>query len=226
MKLLALIPARGGSKGVPRKNIRKLRGKPLLAWTIEAAHASPSIDRIVVSTEDEEIAEVAGAYGADVPFLRPQTLAQDDTPGMDPVLHALGELPEYDWILLLQPTSPLRTAADIEGIVKFCHAHGAPSVVSICEVNKHPYWMYYCDAGHQLQPLIDKPLIPRRQDLPPVYVLNGALYLARRDWLIAEKNFIGEGAIGYQMPMERSADIDTIADWEWVEFLLERQNAK
>jgi len=226
MKLLAVIPARGGSKGVPRKNSRSLYGKPLLAWTIEAAHAAHSIERIVVSTEDNEIAEVARAYGADVPFLRPLALAQDDTPGIDPVLHALGELPEYDWVMLLQPTSPLRNAADIDGIVEFCQQHGAPSAVSVCAVAKHPYWMYRCDEQNRLHPMIpDAPFIPRRQDLPPVYALNGALYLARRDWVIAENNFIGAGTLGYQMPVERSADIDTITDWEWVEFLLARQQS-
>ena len=107
MSILALIPARGGSKGVPRKNIRELCGKPLIAWSIEAAQKSKYIDRLVVSTEDEEIAEIARYYGAEVPFMRPPELSRDETSGMAPVLHALEQLPGYENILLLQPTSPL-----------------------------------------------------------------------------------------------------------------------
>lgn len=142
MNLLTCIPARGGSKGIPRKNIRPLAGKPLIGWTIDAAKQAACVNRIVVSTEDEEIATVARALGAEVPFMRPEELAADDTPGIEPVLHAIAQLPGFDWLLLLQPTSPLRTAADIEGIVDFCHSQQAPAAVSICEVAKHPYWMY------------------------------------------------------------------------------------
>src|SRR5690349_11475180 len=112
MPVLGLIPARGGSKGIPRKNIKPIAGKPLIAWTIEAALAARGLDGVVVTTEDPEIAEVARAYGAEVPFLRPMELAADETPGIDPVLHALDMLPGFDAVLLLQPTSPLRTAAD------------------------------------------------------------------------------------------------------------------
>jgi CMP-N-acetylneuraminic acid synthetase len=222
MKLLALIPARGGSKGVPRKNIRDLLGRPLLAWSVEAAKQAAGVDRIVVSTEDEEIAEVARAWGADVPFLRPPELAQDDTPGMEPVLHALSELPEYDWVLLLQPTAPLRTADDIEGIIRFCLEHDAPAAVSVCEVSKHPHWMYRCGADHRLISFTDAPLAGRRQDLPPVYALNGALYLARCDWLLQQRRFVAEETLGYEMPAHRSADIDSAIDWQWVEFLMRK----
>lgn len=168
MNLLTLIPARGGSKGIPRKNIKPLAGQPLIGWTIDAAKQATGVQRIVVSTEDEEIAEVARRLGAEVPFLRPAALAVDDTPGIEPVLHAIAQLPGFDWLLLLQPTSPLRSAADIDGILKDCLDHGAHSAVSICEVAKHPYWMYHRDRLQRLQPLIpDRPEISRRQDLPP-----------------------------------------------------------
>jgi CMP-N-acetylneuraminic acid synthetase len=220
MKLLALIPARGGSKGVPRKNIRDLQGRPLLAWSIEAAIRASSVDRIMVSTEDQEIADVARTWGADVPFLRPPELARDDTPGIEPVLHALSRLPGYDWVLLLQPTSPLRTADDIEGIIRLCLKHDAPAAVSVCQASKHPQWMYRCGAEHRLIPYSDKPLVSRRQDLPPVYALNGALYLARCDWLLQRRGFIAEETLGYEMPANRSADIDSALDWQWVEFLM------
>lgn len=225
MKVLAIIPARGGSKGIPRKNIKPLAGKPLIALTIEAALQAQSIDRVVVSTEDEKIASVAKQFGAEVPFMRPLALAQDDTPGIEPVLHAIEQLPGYDWVLLLQPTSPLRSVEDIEAIIQFCREEGSPAAVSITEVSKHPFWMYQLDDQNHLQPLIlSRPEITRRQDLPSVYALNGALYLVRTDWLIQNQGFIGPETLGYVMPEERSVDLDTLQDWRWVEFLIEQAN--
>ena len=225
MKVLAVIPARGGSKGIPRKNIKPLAGKPLIAWTIEAAIQAQGIERVIVSTEDEEIALVAKQYGAEVPFMRPLALAQDDTPGIAPVLHAIEQLPDYDWVLLLQPTSPLRSTEDIEGIIQFCRDEGAPSAVSVTAVSKHPFWMYQRDDRKRLQPLIpNRPEIARRQDLPSTYALNGALYLARTGWLIQNQGFIGPETLGYAMPEERSVDLDTPQDWRWVEFYIEQAN--
>jgi len=223
VKVLAVIPARGGSKGIPRKNIKKLGGKPLIAWTIEAALKAPSINRVIVSTDDEEIAAVAEQFGAEVPFKRPIAIARDDTPGLDPVLHAIENSPDSDWVLLLQPTSPLRSVDDIEGIIKLCQEKGALSAVSVTEVGKHPFWMYQRSSDMRLQPLIpNRGEIMRRQDLPSVYVLNGALYLARPDWLIENQGFIGPETLGYVMPVERSVDLDTPLDWLWVEYLIER----
>ena len=128
--VLAIIPARGGSKGVPRKNIRPLGGKPLIAWTIEAAHRSAWIDRLILSSEDQEIIDTACAWGCDVPFVRPAELARDCTPGIDPVLHALKQLPSFDLVVLLQPTSPLRSAADIDRCIERCQRGGAPAAVT------------------------------------------------------------------------------------------------
>jgi len=227
MNLLALIPARGGSKGVPRKNIKSLHGKPLIGWSIDAAKKSTFVERVVVSTEDDEIAAIASDLGADVPFMRPMELAADDTPGVVPVLHAIENLPEFDWVILLQPTSPLRTAEDIDGIVRFCIEHGAPSAVSVCEVDKHPYLMFHRDESERLQPFIpQKPDITRRQDLPQVYAFNGALYLARIDWLKEQQSLVGQETLGYVMSPEYSTDIDTPLDWSWVEFLIEQGYAK
>lgn len=227
MKILALIPARGGSKGIPRKNIKPLVGKPLIGWTIDAARRASDIDRLVVSTEDEEIAAVARQLGAEVPFMRPVELAADDAPGVAPVLHAIDQLPGYDWILLLQPTSPLRSSADIEGIINLCRNRNAPSAVSVCEVSKHPFWMYERDDLDRLQPLIqDRPETLRRQDLPKAYVLNGALYIARTDWLIENQGFMGSGTLGYVMPPERSADLDTLQDWRWISYFIEHEHVK
>lgn len=225
LSVLAIIPARGDSKGIPRKNIKVLKGKPLIGWTINAAKKSSCIDHIIVSTEDDEIASVAHELGADVPFMRPADLAANDTPGIAPVLHAISQLPVYEWVLLLQPTSPLRSAEDIDGIWQFCQERGAPSAVSVCEVGKHPYWMYRYNTDQSLDPFIKgRPEVARRQDLPPAYVLNGALYLAKADWLLEQKGFVGPETLGYIMPAERSVDVDTMQDWRWVEFLIEQTN--
>jgi CMP-N,N'-diacetyllegionaminic acid synthase len=227
MKILSIIPARGGSKGIHKKNIKLLAGKPLIAWTIETAIQSQSIDTVIVSTDDQEIATVAIKFEAEVPFMRPNALSQDDTPGIAPVLHAIQQLPGFDWVILLQPTSPLRTVEDIEGIIQLCRNVGAQSAVSITEVNQHPFWMYQKDDKDILKPLpFNQHEIFRRQDLPSFYSLNGALYLANIEWLIDNQSFIGQDTLGYVMPNERSADIDTTLDWAWVEFLIQQKNAK
>lgn len=222
-KILAIIPARGGSKGVPRKNIKLLAGKPLIAWTIEEAKKSKYIDRLVLSSEDEEIIAVAKSYGCEVPFVRPMELAQDDTPGIDPVLHALDQLPGYDIVVLLQPTSPLRTVQDIDEGLDFFEKHQANSCVSVSEVSKSPYWMYKLDDHSVLQRLLEKDqMITRRQDLPKIYVPNGALYITKVDYLVKYKLFYARDTLGYLMSRKRSLDIDDEIDFIVCETLLER----
>lgn len=221
LKVLGLIPARGGSKGIPRKNVKRIAGKPLIAWSIEAALRSRSLDAVVVSTEDAEIAAVAREWGAQVPFLRPAEFAQDDSPGIDPVLHALEQLPEFDAVLLLQPTSPLRTTEDIDACIELAQVQASPSAVSVSEPTKHPYWMYRLDGGQRMQPLIDVPPVSRRQDLPAVYAMNGALYYARADWLRQQRNFVTAQTVAYVMPPERAVDLDTALDWKLAELLLQ-----
>ena len=223
MTLLALIPARGGSKGIPRKNIRPLCYKPLLQWSIDAALAAACVDQVVVSTDDPEIADVAKAGGAEVPFLRPAELATDTVPGIAPVLHALDQLPQVSDVLLLQSTSPLRTSADIEAIVALRQHAGRESAVSLTLSAKHPAWMYSLRQDQRLEPLLQLDGAHCRQQLPPAYVLNGALYLASRALLLREQAFIAPDTIGYVMPAERSVDIDTLLDWQWAEFLMEQQ---
>lgn len=223
MKLLAIIPARGGSKGIPRKNIKMLAGKPLIAWTIEVASQVDLIDRLIVSTEDEEIASLALELGAEVPYMRPHILAEDDTPGIAPVLHALRQLPGFDWVLLLQPTSPFRSVEDISGIIRFCVDEGANSAVSVTKASEHPFWMYRQNLNKCLEPLIpNRPDISWRQALPSALVLSGALYLARVDFIIENQGFIGSETLGYLMPESRSIDLDTSLDWDWAEYLIER----
>jgi CMP-N,N'-diacetyllegionaminic acid synthase len=223
MTLLALIPARGGSKGIPRKNIRPFCGKPLLQWSIDSALGSACVDQVVVSTDDPEIAQLARACGAEVPFLRPAELASDTAPGIAPVLHAIEQLAQVTDVLLLQPTSPLRTSTDIQAIAALRQQAGRESAVSLTPSGNHPAWMYSLSQDQQLEPLLQLDGVHCRQQLPPAYVLNGALYLASRTFLLREQAFIAPETVGYVMPAERSVDIDTPLDWQWAEFLMEQQ---
>lgn len=217
--VLAIIPARGGSKGVPGKNIRVVAGKPLIAWTIEAAKKSKYLDRLILSSEDPEIIKVAEKWGLEVPFVRPTELAQDDTPGIDPVLHALTELSNYDYMVLLQPTSPLRTAEDIDRCIERCLDLKAPSCVSVTEPDKSPYLMYTLE-GQNIRPLMTGDFFACRQEIPKVLALNGAVYDAQVDWLRNKKAFVGEETAAYEMPKWRSIDIDEKFDLMVANYLL------
>ena len=140
--ILAIIPARGGSKGIPRKNIKLLAGKPLIAWTIDEAKKSIYIDRLILSSEDEEIIRIAKEWGCEAPFIRPAELAEDNTPGIDVVIHAIDALKEkYDYLVLLQPTSPLRKVEDIDRCIETCIDRNVPACISVSETMNHPYWM-------------------------------------------------------------------------------------
>jgi N-acylneuraminate cytidylyltransferase len=223
--ILALIPARGGSKGIPRKNIQVLAGKPLVAWTIEEAKKSEYIDRLVISSEDEEILRIAEEWGCEVPFVRPADLARDDASSVDVVLHAVKKLPGYDYVVLLQPTSPFRMVEDIDGCIAYCIRHGAKSCTSITVSEKHPSWMYTRDKDGKLLPLIDPAgkKTTRRQDLPVVYVLNGAVYVADCAWFEADKTLIDHNTIGYEMDLESSLDIDYPYQFHVADLLLREQ---
>ena len=223
MSLLALIPARGGSKGIPRKNIRSFCGKPLLQWSIDVALAAPSVDRIVVSTDDAEIATLARAGGAEVPFVRPFDLASDTASGIVPVLHALEQLPEVTDVLLLQPTSPMRRVADVEAAIAMHRKASSFAVVSVTQCNKHPAWMFGLSPNQILQPLSTRSDSSCRQQMPSTYVLNGAIYLASRSFLERELGFLTPETLGYVMAPEQSVDIDTLLDWQWGEFLMKQQ---
>lgn len=220
--VLALIPARGGSKGVPGKNTRGAGGKPLIAWTIEAGKASRYVDRLILSTDDPSIAAVARQFGCEVPFTRPVELATDKADSMAVVRHALESLPErYDYLLLLQPTSPLRGAADIDAAFEHFVESGAKTCVSVCEPDKHPYWMVTMAADNTVRHLFPPEQVPtRRQDAPPIFAFNGAIYIAPADYLAAGGEFIAAGTVGYVMPKDRSFDIDTELDLRLADFLL------
>lgn len=213
-RVLGLIPARGGSKGIPGKNLRNVAGKPLIVWTIDAAAASKYVDRCILSSDDPEIIEVAKKYGCEVPFCRPAEYARDDSPEIDPVLHALGELPGFDIVVLLQPTSPLRTAADIDACLELLIETGAASCVSMREAADHPYWSFWPRADGRLCSFVSEPsaLNTRRQDLPRALCLNGAVYAARIPPLLASRALVGHDTVAYEMPLSRSLDIDNPED--------------
>lgn len=220
--ILALITARGGSKGIPGKNVRPAGGKPLIAWTVLAAKGSRYVDRVILSTDDRSIAAVAEQFGCEVPFMRPAELATDEADSMDTVRHALKSLSErYDYLILLQPTSPLRTTADIDAALERFFQSGAITCVSVCEPDKSPYWMTTMTADGRVQPLFPPDQIPvRRQDAPPVFALNGAIYIAPSNYLAAGGGFITKDTVGHAMPKNRSFDIDTELDLKLADFLL------
>ena len=217
--LLGLITARGGSKSVPKKNIRVVGGKPLIVWTISSARASTYLDRLILSSDDGEIIRVAQENGCEVPFKRDPELATDETPSMDVVLDALKRCPGFDWVVLLQPTSPLRRAEDIDRAIDTCMTLDAPACVSVSEVEQSPYWMFHL-TNSRLTPVLDEPIIERRQDLPKVYALNGAIYVANVSWLTQQKSFLTPNTVAYEMPSERSLDIDTENDFDLLARLL------
>jgi CMP-N,N'-diacetyllegionaminic acid synthase len=225
LRVLALITARGGSKGLPGKNIRPAGGKPLLAWTVEAARGSRYCDRVVISTDDETIAAAARAHGCEVPFMRPSQLATDTASSMDVVMHALQALPGFDLLLLLQPTSPLRTSADIDAACELLLAQQAPACVSITPARESPYWMYSVGPDHALKPVVELPAgITRRQDLPLAYSLNGGVYLARTPWLQESRSFVTPQTVALVMPANRSLDIDTLEDFEAFTRAMNKEN--
>lgn len=213
-RVLGLVPARGGSKGIPRKNLAPVGGRPLISWTLEEAIASGVFDRLVVSTDSPEIAETAKLWGGEVPFLRPEALARDETAGIEPVLHALEALREGgylpDRVMLLQPTSPLRTRDDIRAALELAESKEAPSVVSVCPAVPPPEWVRRVTPEGILQDYFPSlHAAPTRQTLGAAYALNGALYLTRTEVLIQERSFYGNPTYALIMPRERSVDIDT-----------------
>jgi CMP-N-acetylneuraminic acid synthetase len=223
--LLAIIPARGGSKGLPNKNLLNLNGKPLIAWTIEAAQKCEFIDKILVSTDSLEIKEVSNMYGAETPFLRPKELSDDRALSIDVVLHAIQNFHEYQYVCMLQPTSPLRTEIEIEKAFKMLINHNANACVSVTESNQSPYWSFQISKDEKLKPLFDFDDIPlRRQELPNTYFLNGAIYIAKSNWLLNSRSFLTNETIAYVMSSDISIDIDTIDDFKLAENYLFNQN--
>ncbi|MBU2025907.1 acylneuraminate cytidylyltransferase family protein, partial [Patescibacteria group bacterium] len=226
--VLALIPARGGSKGIPGKNIKPLLGIPLIAWTIRAAQKSKYIDRIIVSTDCLKIKKTAQKFRAEVPFSRPKALARDSSSADDVVSHALSwlgrkEKKQYDILALLQPTSPLRNNRHIdEALEKFITAKQADSLITVKEAGENPFWMKKTNKkGYLLDFIASKYSSKRRQDLPVLYIPQGAIYLVWTDKFKEQGSFYAKGkSIFYLMKEEESVDIDDLFDFRLAEFLL------
>ena len=219
------MTARGGSKGLPGKNLKPLAGKPLIAYTIEAAQVSGVLDRLILSTDDGAIAEAGRALGCDVPFLRPADLARDDTPHLPVIQHAVRWMDEHagyrpDAVMILQPTSPLRQAEDISASIALLERSGADSVLSVSEVPAHVHPMRTLrvdETGAAVLFVTGGPVrqrINRRQDLPAAWVMNGAIYLCRAGVLFAgEPSLYGDRVVAYRMPARRGVSIDDAEDW-------------
>ncbi|MGH7603720.1 MAG: cytidylyltransferase domain-containing protein [Gemmatimonadaceae bacterium] len=228
MRVLGLIPARGGSKGVARKNVRVLCGKPLLQWTAESALSARTLDRVVLSTDDEEIASVGRRCGVDVPFLRPSELARDDTPTLPVVQHALEELEKagdrFDAVCLLQPTNPFRRSVDIDGCVELLSLSYADAVMSVLRVpaEYNPHWVYFRaeDGSLRLSTGEAEP-IARRQLLPPAFHRDGSIYVTRRNAIMEQRSLYGMRVLGYEVDRAQTVNIDTPADWNRAEVLMQ-----
>ena len=218
MEIVAIITARGNSKGIPSKNIIELNGKPLIAWSIIAAKQSTNISRVIVSTDNKKIADVPLKYGAEVPFLRPSELAQDDTLGMAVVLHAIKWLFDEesyspDFTMLLQPTSPLRNSTDIENAISILNNKNTSSVVSVSQVKQHPHLMVNIKNNGTMKCLAELSMgSGNRHEYPAVYALNGAIYITNTEDVLKNETWYDKDSKAYIMPEERSIDIDSPKD--------------
>ena len=231
--IVGVITARGGSRAVPKKNIALVGGKPLIAWTIEAALQSRALDHVMVSTDDDEITDVSRRCGADVPFKRPAELGRDDSSQIAVITHAMQWLesqkswkPEY--VMLLQPTSPLRTTEDIQAAVDLALAKQADGVVSVCVARHHPSIIVQITSEGTLADFMGgtpQHLDRRRQECPPAYALNGAIFLTRRRIVLDQHTFYPVRTFAYVMPPERSLDIDDPWDLHVANMMMEHRHA-
>jgi len=209
-RFLAIIPARGGSKGIPRKNVVEVEGKPLIAYTIETAIASRYLDRVVVSTDDVEIAEVSKQYGAEVPFLRPAHLATDEAKTIDTIMDTLERISgTYDYVVLLQPTQPLRTTQQIDDAIQQVVEKNQSSLVSVEEVTDHPILYRTMTKEGELLPLLNQNSTVRRQDFESYYKVNGLIYINKVDELGHDTSLNDNK---YSFLTKQTIDIDTLSD--------------
>ncbi|NBK99872.1 MAG: acylneuraminate cytidylyltransferase family protein, partial [Erysipelotrichia bacterium] len=214
-KILALITARGGSKGIPNKNIKLLGGKPLIAWTIDEAKKSAYIDHLILSSDSEEIIRVARSYGCDVPFVRPSELASDTSSSIDAILHALSVIDEdFDYLMLLQPTSPFRKVDDIDKVIEQTINRNLDLMISVARYKKHPSYLYKIE-NDKLIPYIETNKQLRRQDMPETYEHNGAIYFSTLKHMLENKTYNTPNATPYEMHGLVNLDIDTQEDWDY-----------
>ena len=229
MKILFIVTARGGSKGVPRKNIKLLGGLPLIAYKINAAKKCKYDNRIIVSTDDEEIASVARKYGGEVPFMRPAHLAEDNSSSMDVVEHAINWIKsndneKYDYVCLLEPSSPFATTEDFDKAFDIIVNNNADTLVSLKEVEVSKKFIFTLDQNGKLSYFYDSILklqSSRRQDQMPEYTMNGCMYIAKFDYVVRNKLFHSINSVPYIMPNHKSIEIDSMDDYNYASYLIE-----
>lgn len=225
--VLCVITARSGSKGLPGKNIKKLGGAPLICYSVKQASRSNLITHAIISTDDKKIAAVARKCGGNVPFLRPKKLAQDTTPHLPVIQHAIQEAEKlfeatFDYVVIFQPTSPFRTIDDIDGTLRKLVETNADSAVSICEVDTHPSKIKVFDGDFVSDFVPESKKGARRQDLKTYYRRSSAVYATKRDIIMKKDSLYGKKIAGHVVPKNRSVDIDTIEDFERAELMLKR----
>lgn len=226
--MLAIIPARGGSKGLPGKNIRNLNGKPLIAHTVEAALGSKEVGRVVLSTDSEEIAAISKRYGAEVPFMRPAYLAQDDSLAIDNYIYTVDRLAtesgnKIEEMVVLLPTAPLRNSDDIDSAIKLFREKNADSVISFYPAPHPVQWHHFIDDKGVLRPFIHQDnKLSNRQKVKEAYLPNGAIYVFKYRILKEQRAYYTDRTYPYIMPAKRSVDIDTIDDFNLAEFLMNK----
>ncbi len=222
---LAIIPARGGSKRVPRKNVLDLCGKPLIAWSIESGLNSKCIDKVIVSSDDDEILKLSEKFGAET-IKRPDDLASDTATTFDAIKHTIDNLEKYDYVVLLQPTSPLRNAYHINEAIELLEAKNADAVVSICEMDHSPLWSNTLPEDNSMSNFLrDEILNKRSQDLDTYYRLNGAIYICETNKLLENKSFfLKDNIFAYKMDRKSSIDIDEEIDFKIAEVLMRRND--
>jgi len=226
---LAIIPARAGSKRLPDKNILTLSGKPLIAWTIEAGLKSKHLDEVMVSTDGKKIMEISKKYGAEIPFQRPAYLADDNATSIDVVIHTINFYKndlkrKFDYIVLLQPTSPLRNSTDIDNSIEFLLQKEADAVISVCKTEHSPLWTNILPPNLSMEKFLKEDIKEHQsRDLPDYYRLNGAIYICKTEKVLLEKTlFLNKNIYAFIMEQEKSTDIDTELDFKFAEFLIKR----
>ena len=226
-KILAVIPARGGSKGVPRKNIIEVGGHPLIKYTIDCGKNSKYLDRVVISTEDLLIKKVAEENGGDVPFLRPKELAEDTSKTIDCIVHAVDTLKsmgeEYDYVMILQNTVPLRKSWHVDEAIEMIVDSNERSLVSISEVDEHPILMRTLNEDKMVKNLLQMNSTMRRQDFPKFYKVDGAIAIQKIDEKFNLETSINDGKLGYVIERKYSTDIDNYLDIKIIEYYLEKE---
>ena len=224
---LAIIPARGGSKRLPRKNVLDLCGKPLIAWSIEAGLKSKYIDKLIVTSDDEDILSISEKYGSDI-IKRPEELSNDTATTFDALKHTIDNLEKYDYIVLLQPTSPLRNEKHLDEAIELLEEKNADAIVSVCEMDHSPLWCNTLPENGSMQNFLKEEVLNKRsQDLDKYFRLNGAIYICKMDKFLNNKGFfLKENIYAYLMNKEDSPDIDDEFDFLMTEYIMKYKNIK